>query len=147
MFYQALRRRYCPMLWKIKILFLICMVNLMLKTKDKWEGSLIRADPIFAGISFAVLSAPPQKARNTLISSCVLYINYCSQTLRGEHEGCWKGARETILDPGDHKHRDWCCRAIPDGQEEEFWVLSALVGVTAVRCAGHGMTGIKFTLG
>lgn len=34
------------------------MVNLMLKTKDKWEESLIRADPIFAGMSFAMVFAP-----------------------------------------------------------------------------------------
>lgn len=75
------------------------MVNLMLKTKDKWEGSLIGADPIFAGMSFAVVSAPPQKARDTLISSCALHINYCSQTLRGERGGCWERSKGTILDP------------------------------------------------
>lgn len=31
------------------------MVNLMLKTKEKWEESLIRADPVFAGMSFAMV--------------------------------------------------------------------------------------------
>lgn len=35
------------------------------------------------------------------------------------------------------------CRATPDGQEEEFWVLRAPVEVTAVRCGGHGMTGLN----
>lgn len=75
------------------------MVNLMLKTKDKWEGSLIRADPIFAGMSFAVVSAPLQKVKDTLISSCILHINYCSQTLRGEGEERWERSKRTILDP------------------------------------------------
>lgn len=61
----------------------------------------------------------------------------------GKEQGNHPGS--TVL-PGGHKQRDWCCRATPDWQEEEFWVLSALVEVTAVRCGGHGMTGIKFTL-
>lgn len=66
------------------------MVNLMLKTKDKWEGSLIRADPIFAGMSFAMVFAPSLKARDTLISSRILHINYCSQTFKVESKGCWE---------------------------------------------------------
>lgn len=45
------------------------------------------------------------------------------------------------------QREDWGCRVTPDWQEGEFWVLSALVEVTAVTCGGHGMTGIKFTLG
>lgn len=61
----------------------------------------------------------------------------------GEEQGNHPGS--TVL-PGDHKPRHWCCRASPDWQEE-FWALSVLVGVSAMRCGGHGMTGIKFTLG
>lgn len=66
------------------------MVNLMLKTKDKWEENLIQVDPVFAGMSFAMVFTSSQKARDTLISSCILHINYCSQTLKGESKGCWE---------------------------------------------------------
>lgn len=61
----------------------------------------------------------------------------------GKEQGNHPGS--TVL-PGHHKQRDWCCRATPECQEE-FWVLSALAEVTAVSWGGHGMAGIKFTLG